>query len=372
MEQELQKAKELIAKSEHIALLLPERPDIDCYAAAEVLARSCEQEGKHAAFLPSIAADAPKAPDLCKKILNPNLLIREFIIGIATNDVPVAQLRYEKHDDRIDIILSPRSSPIHEDSFSFREGKIQCDCVIALGIADIEAIPALAGLEPSFFTETPVLVVGNSADQKSYGEVTIATPASVPLSETIYSLLIGGAGAKPDPDAATLLLAGIMAHSDNFHAPVQARTHTVVAELLELGAEQTRASLLVAANEPFSLRQLAARATVRSKESDGANVLWSFLTAEDFEKPGRTPDDTTAVSAALARGLAPHRISVLLWQDQGAKRVHASLLGDRPLLDAIHNQEPGAFQSPSFMLAADFASFVDAEERIASLLREIL
>lgn len=369
MDQELEKAKELIAKSEHIALLLPEWPDIDCYAAAEVLARACEQEGKHVAFLPSIAADTPKAPDLCRKILNPNPLIREFIIGIATNDVPVAQLRYEKHDDRIDIILSPRSSPIHEDSFSFREGKIQCDCVIALGVADIEAIPTLAGLEPSFFTETPVLAIGNSADQKSYGEINIAAPASIPLSETIYSLL---AGAKPDADAATLLLAGIMAHSDSFRAPVQARTHTIVAELLERGAEQERASLLVAANEPFSLRQLAARATVRSKESDGANVLWSFLTAEDFEKTGRTPADTTAVSAALGRALAPHRISVLLWQDPAAKRIHASLLGERTLLDAIHDQEPGAFQSPSFMLAADFASFVDAEERIASLLRDIL
>ncbi len=371
MEQELQKARDIIAKSEHIALLLPERPDIDCYVAAEALARAGEERGKHMGFLPSIGADAPKAPEACAKVLRPNPLIREFVIGITT-EAPVAQLRYEKHDDRIDIILSPRSSPIREDSFSFRDGEIQCDAVIALGVPDIEALPALAGVEPSFFAETPLLVIGNGADQKSYGEVNLVSPAPIPLSETVYSLLAGGAGEKPDADTATLLLAGIMAHTDGFRAPVESKTHAVAAELLRHGAEHARAGAISAGDKPFALRQLTARATVRSKESDDNHVLWSFLTAEDFEKTGRTPADAASISAALAGALGPHRASILLWQDPTAKRVYASLLGERPLLDALASREPGAFQSPSFTLAADYASFLDAEERIASLLREIL
>lgn len=372
MEQELKKAADLIAKSEHIALLLPERPDVDCYAAAEAIARAYAAQGKHIGFLPSIAADAPKAPDACATVLNPAPLIREFVIGIATNEVPVAQLRYEKHDSRIDIILSPASSPIREDSFSFREGKILCDCVIAIGIADIEALPVLAGVEPSFFTEVPVLAIGNSADQKSYGEVNLVSPASVPLSETAATMLGENKGGKPDANIATLLLAGIIANTNTFHVAVEPSTHAVAGRLLEQGAEQSRASLIAVADEPFPLRQLAARATVRSKESADKNVLWSFLTAEDFEKTGRAPADAAAVSTMLMRALPPHRVSVLLWQDPSAKRIRASLNGDRSLLDAIHHQESGAFQSPSFMLTADFASFVDAEEHITSLLRTII
>lgn len=378
MDQEIQKAKDLITKSEHIALLLPERPDIDCYAAAEAIARAAAQSHKHVGFLPSIAADAVKAPDACTAVLNPRRLIREFIIGIATNAIPVAQLRYEKHDGRIDIILSPQSSPIREDSFSFREGKILCDSIIALNVADIETLPALADTDPAFFTETPIIAVGNSPDQKPYGEVNIISSPSVPLSESAAGILSAlapaspSAGTLPDADTATLLLAGIIAHTHAFRAPLEPGTHTAAARLLERGADQSRANAIAEADGSFSVRQLVARAMVRSKEDTDKNILWSFLTAEDFEKTGRTPADAARVSTALAQAFSPRRVSVLLWQDTDAKLVHATLLGERTLLDTIQSHEPGAFQSPSLTLAADFVSFHEAEEHIASLLREIL
>ena len=372
MEQELQKAKDLITKSEHIAILLPARPDTDCYTAAEALVRTVVARGKHAAFLPSIAADAAPAGSACVAVLNPTPLIREFIISIATDEVPVAQLRYEKHDDRIDIILSPRSSPIREDSFSFREGKIQCDCVIALAVPDIEAVPALAGIEHAFFTETPIIAIGNTPDQKSYGEINLLSTKGAPLSEIVYMLITEKSAAKPESATATILLAGIMAHTDGFRASAEASTHTSAAELLDLGAEHDRAAELAETHQPFALRQLVARAAVRSKQSDDGRVLWSFLTAEDFEKTGRAATDTAHVSFALTREFPRHEISVLLWQDPAMRRVHASLLGERSLLEAIAEREPSAFQSPTLVFTADFESFNAAEERLVSLLREIL
>lgn len=372
MEQELQKAKDLIAKSEHIALLLPARPDTDCYTAAEALARTIVARGKHAAFLPSIAADAVPAGSACTAVLNPAPLIREFVISIATHAVPVAQLRYEKHDDRIDIILSPRSSPIREDSFSFREGKIQCDCIITLGVPDIEAVPALAGVEPAFFTETPIIAIGNTPDHKSYGEINLLSPKGAPLSEIVYMLITEKSVSKPESAVATLLLAGIMAHTAGFRAPMESSTHTSAAELIDLGAEHDRAAELAETHQPFALRQLAARAAVRSKQSDDGRVLWSFLTAEDFEKTGRAVADAPYVSSALAREFPRHRISVLLWQDPAMRRIRASLLGERPLLESIAARETSAFQSPTLALSSDFESFNTAEERLTALLREIL
>lgn len=370
-ETELQKAKDLIAKSEHIAILLPERPDIDCYAAAEAMARAYETQGKRVGFLPSIAADAPNAPDACAKVLNPNPLTREFIIGIETTHVPIAQLRYEKHEDRIDVILSPKSAPISEDSLSFQEGKVQCECVIALGIPDIDALPPLTGVEPPFFTETPIAALGNTPEHKSYGEANLVSPGEMPLSQIAYALVTGQGAPKIDAETATVLLAGIIAATDDFNAPVQSTTHAIAAELIRQGAQQARAGA-IAHSEPFALRQLAARAGVRSKEDGEKSILWSFLTGEDFEKTNRTPADVPHVVRALTRAFAPHRISILLWQDPRLKQVRASVLGERSVLDGIASREPGAFQSPMLVLAADFNNFVDAEERLASLLREVL
>ena len=371
-EAELQKAKDLIAKSEHIALLLPARPDTDCYAAAEAIARAYESQGKLVGFLPSIASDAPRAPDVCMKVLNPKPLTREFIIGIETTQVPIAQLRYEKHDDRIDVILSPKSASISEDSLSFQEGKIQCECVIAFGIPDLGALPLLTGVEPSFFTDTPIIALGNIPEQKSYGEANLISPAGAPLSQIAYALITDMSAGKLDTETATIILAGIIAHTNSFSASVESTTHAIAASLLTQDADQTRAAAIAQTKEPFTLRQLIARAGVRSKEDTEKGILWSFLTAEDFEKTGRTPSDVGRVSRALTQTFVPHRASVLLWQDPSLKQVHASVLADRSVLDLIAAREAGNFQSPMFVLAADFSNFVDAEERIASLLREVL
>ena len=371
METELTKAKDIIAKSEHIAMLLPERPDTDCFVAAEAIARACGTEGKHLAFLPAMSPDAARAPDACTRILNPKPLIREFVISIETALAPVAQLRYEKHEDRIDIILSPKSSPIRGDSLAFGEGKIQCDALITLGVPDIDALPPMASVDPAFFTETPIINIGNAAPHGSYGEVNLLSAPETSLSEIAYRLL-GTIRAKPDPEEATLLLSGIMSHTHGFRSSVRQETHRTAAELMDMSADHDRASLIARAGEPFAVRQLVARASVRSKEAEGGRVLWSFLTSEDFEKTGRTPLDAPLVSQSLAQALAPHPVSVLLWQDPTVKRVHAALMAERGILESIVAREPGSFHSPSLVLAADFENFAAAEERITSLLREIL
>jgi hypothetical protein len=244
--------------------------------------------------------------------------------------------------------------------------------VIAIGVQDIDALPVLAGIEPSFFTETPIIAIGNMPDHKSYGEINLISAEGVPFSQIVYKLIAEISGTKPDAESATLLLAGIMAHTDGFRQFAHGATHTAAAELLGLGAEHARARELTQINEPFALRQLIARAAVRSKQSDNERVLWSFLTAEDFEKTNRTPADTPQVSLALTHTFPNHQISILLAQHSETRRVSASLLGERSLLESIAAREQSTFQSPMLALTNDFGSFNDAEERLTSLLREIL
>ncbi|OHA03447.1 MAG: hypothetical protein A3J58_03560 [Candidatus Sungbacteria bacterium RIFCSPHIGHO2_02_FULL_52_23] len=376
MDTELAKAKELLAKSEHIALLLPEKPGVDCLAAAEAIAHALDARGKHVGFLPSTHQEASETagfPETFGTVLNPTPLTREFIISIATSQVPVAELRYEKHDDRIEIILSPKATPIREDSFSFREGKVQCDCLITIGIPDIEAISARSGVAPEFFTETPIIAIGNDAAHKKYGEINLVSSAETPLSEIAYSFATRAIGTKPDAANATLLLAGILRHTDLFRSPVGKETHTAASELLSFGADARRARAIARGSRPFALMQLIARAQVRSKEdSTGASVLWSFLTAEDFEKTGRSPADATDVLRAVRDVFGERRASVLLYQDPQMKRVHAAVLADTALLAALSAREPGSPQDASLLLVGDFENFISAEERLSALLREIL
>ncbi|MEK7542037.1 MAG: hypothetical protein AAB533_04265 [Patescibacteria group bacterium] len=369
---EAQKARGLLASAEQVAILLPRHPALDASVAAEALARVLSAKGAYVGFLPHVAADASPVPEALTHVRNPRPLIRERVIAIDTARAPVGQLRYEKHETEIEIILSPKSAAIREDAISVREGRALCDCLIAIAIPDIEAVAVEDwGLTPQFFTETPIITIGNAEGQAAYGEANLLSPGLASLSELAAACITALDGAAPDPETATLLLAGVMDESRNFAPPVRVGTHLAAADLLQAGADQARAAALAGAGKPFPLLQLIARASVRSKETDEGRILWSFLTAEDFEKTGRSPQDAPEVMAALPRFFPPHETAVLVWQDPAGRDIHAMIRARHPVLEALAAREEGTMRNPTLLLNASFLNFPEAEERVAALLREV-
>lgn len=368
-----QKAIELIEKSEHIAFLLPPDPGIDCIAAAEVLARALEDKGKTIGFLPTVEKDHAVPPPIFRKILNPAPLTKEFIVSLNTAAAPISQLRYEKHDDRIDIILSPKSSPVRQDLFSFREGNVQCDCIIAFTIADIETIAGHQQLDPRLLDDTPIINIDTAEENRRYADVNLVIPEKASSSEIVYALLQSMPGAAPAGETATIILAGIMDATDSLRAPsVQAATLNAASSLLASGANYAVAQALARSPHALSLLQLASRAAVRSKEDAESGTRWSFLTAEDFEKTGRSAGDVSLVLTHLSSLLGPAHTHALLWQDPEERNIRATLHADTPFLEEVAIREPGTFHSPYLTLALQFPNFQDAEERIALLLKEVI
>lgn len=367
-----QKALELLEKSEHIALLLPSQPDTDCLASAEVTARVLAAKGKTVGFLASSGSSHP-TPVIFKTVLARPPMTKEFVVSLDTASSPISQLRYEKHEDRLDIVLSPKTSPIRQQSFSFRDGNLQCDCIMAFGISDIESMESHPEIEPRIFTEIPTINIDTSGENRLWAEANLVAPDKASLAEITHSLLSSFNHAPIGGETATLILGGIMAAHNSFEmSNIGADTMGAVSLLLSNGASWSEARDMAHVSQPLELTQLASRASVRSKEDASHNVLWSFLTNEDFEKTGRAASDLAFVFRHLS-GLFPrHASRVLLWQDIGDKSVRATLQADAPVLEMISSREPGVFRSPHLELTRHFSSFQEAEERVASLLKEVI
>ncbi|MEK7099291.1 MAG: hypothetical protein AAB916_02145, partial [Patescibacteria group bacterium] len=263
---EAEKARDLLAGAEQVAILLPSRPTLDALAAAEAITRVLVAHDKYVGFLSHMTLNTSSLPPAFIHVSHPSPLIRERIIAIDTTHAPIGQLRYEKHDSQIEIVLSPKSGSIREDAFSFRDGKIQCDVLIAIAVPDIEEISVEAmGLTPQFFTETPIINIGNAEGRKEYGEANLLSPSGSSLSEIVATVITSIDSKQPDAETATLLLAGLMQESHNFASPVRASAHLSAADLLQRGADQQAAARMAGTERPFSLSQLIARAHVRSK-----------------------------------------------------------------------------------------------------------
>lgn len=361
------KAIEFLEKSGQVALLLPLQPNLDCLAAAEAIVFTLEGRGTKLGLLSPIAREHITRPELFAKLTVSHTLPKEFIISLDTSSTPVSQLRYEKTEDRIDIIFSPKENFISSEAVSFKEGKMLCDGAISLGVADIESLPELT---PQFLSDTPILNIDISGENKNYGEVNLVSPEKSSLAEIAYDLITSLSQDPLPKSSATLLLAAILRETNHFTARTGADTLMVSSELMRLGAEFARAQEFASEAKSPNLVQLLGRASVRSRLEKG--VLWSFLTSEDFEKTGRTPDDIPQVMSHIDKEFPPRTVAALLWQNPEDNMVRVTLAGEQRILETIAERGVGKLQSHNLAISAPFGSFLEAEEILTSLLEGVL
>ena len=362
---------DFLEKGEHIGLLLPQTPGIDVLAAAEVIARTLAKRKKTVGLFYDIEFPPRGLPDIFGALRSTKKLPKEFVISLDTALSPASELRYEKTDSRIDVIFSPKDSGILQEHVSFREGKVQCDCIVSLGIPDIESVSGAITDDPEIFTRTPIIAIDSSPENKRFGEVNIADAR--PHSEVVYSLVTAMEKLPPEEHEATILLAGILAATRHLTSPgLLPETILAVSELMRAGADYKEALALSKEKRPLNIIQLTGRAHVRSKLDPDEKILWSFLTGEDFEKTNSGIEDANRVLAAISRECPWETVAVLLAQDPGTERIFAFLTGDDRALSEIGDSAGGEWKDSSLSLPSSFEHFADAEDYVRSLLGRAL
>lgn len=366
------KAAELIDKSEYVGLLLPQEPSLDCLLAGEVLTKILEDKKKKVGILGTLKNGHETAgPSLHTRLANNPELPQEFIISLNTKTSPVSQLRYEKGEENLEIILSPQRISLSPQDVSFRNGKTLCDCVISLGVEDLESLNDPLRVEPQILTETPVVNIDSSLDNKNYGEANLVK--NCPIAEIVYGLFQALERRPPEPEEATLLIAGILNKTEGLSSKnLHPDTLLALSELMRAGGDYEKAMEISRSGKPISLLQLIGRATVRSKMDHNTGVFWSFLTPEDFEKTGRTNQDIPYVIKTLQKEFSPKRLLTLLWQGPESGLVYTTVTGDESVVSALYDRVGGTFQSPYLLLSTSFADFREAEDSITLLLSEVL
>lgn len=369
---EFNDAIQLIEKKEYVGIVMPEEHDFDISAAAEVLLQILEEEGKIVGVLSRTRA-APPLPELLPRLAAFPELPKDFVVSLATGSSEISQLRYEKGDEALDIVISPKRNSLEEQLVSFRQGKIRCDVVITLGVPDIEALANSVSPHPEFFTQTPLINIDIAPENKQYGEVQMTDQARASISEIVYDFATAWREKPLSPNHASLILAAIYAKTNSLrHSSLHPDTLLAASELLRIGAEHNRAQALARQEKPVSLVQLGGRAAVRSKLDETRGILWSFLTAEDFEKTGRAEKDVPQILDALRESFPPHRISVLLTQEEASRPILATLLGEPALMSEVQTLTPASFHSPHLRLENSFSTFREGEEFISTLFEHIL
>lgn len=366
-------AIKLIEKAKHIGLVLPQHPHHDTLAAAEILVRFLTSRAIYVGMVTKLNLASLTHENTFSTLHSLKTLTKEFIISLNTAQAPISQLRYEHKDGRVDIIISPSSYSILQDHTSFREGNTQCDCIITLGIDDIEQIDATPwDRHSSSFSETPVIAMDISEKHTHYGDVNLVDSTLSSLAELVYRFLASFPDHTISGENATLLLSGILHHTQDFSVLAHANTLLSSHELIGLGAEYETARILSRTSLPFSLTPLVGRALARSRMDEQKKIVWSSVTQDDFTLTHCSPQDISGVLDRIKKEFPLARACVLLWQDPDDQIIHIRIAADTRLLELMRKKTQVRFDDVNIELADAYDSFPDAESVALALLDAVL
>lgn len=367
--QSLKEALNIINKSRAISVALPEKAGWDEFAAGQAMVRTLNSGGKRARLLFS-----GEAPRLFNELfpngaaVNDETSLSDFIIEVSLKSSPIKELQYDRNENSLNIILTPKDRPIQKENISFRRGKTACDLIVAIGVGKLENIGRAFEESPDFFYETPVVAINVTALGEEFGEVELSDLTKSSVSEITAELLFEFSPESVDKLAATMLLSGIIEKTKNFsNGRTRPSTFAAAAGLVERGANLDEIVRVLKKTKPLSLLQLWGRASIRSRIDDERKTLISFLTKDDFLKTGVVPEDSLPfVLDRIEEHFALPENFALLWQHP--EREEIRVLFKSPNHAANKEAAPYTANHGYRELTGPFASFQEAEEAIHSLL----
>lgn len=364
---EIATAAERLKAARAIALLLPDAPSIEAWGSAAAIALGLRGMGKTVSVfaarrgVPALGFGLGEAHD------EP---LREFILSFDLTRSPIRELRYERDENRLDIILSPVGGRLTREDVGFRSGALNYDLVLAIGVAHPEAALESIRNAPELLHERPVINLDSGSANRGYGEINLlpADGERITLPELAHELFIA-LGAEASETEAGSFLAALHAATRSFD-PALATPHALrlAADLIERGGRISEPLLLTPPQTRFALDQLAARAVARSRFDPALGLLIALLAPDDFAKTAATEADVPAALERVSAFVARASVVALLARTRDAESIRVSVAaGDPELVSAIRSAGGTSPDGP-LELARRFDSFAEAEAEVRRLL----
>lgn len=121
---------------------------------------------------------------------------------------------------------------------------------------------------------------------------------------------------------------------------------------------------------PSAEAGLLGRLIVRSRPDPEGDVLWSFVTREDFEKTGAEPDSLPALVDQFSSITDVPRVAAVFWQYGEVKTNGLLWSRDHAFLERVASQVGSASAHQSFVRLPTYENFIEAEVETRKLLRE--
>lgn len=292
-----QQIVELIKKSENILLISHSKPGGDSVGSLLALKRILEELGKKASVvisdpIPDSLTFLPNISDIKKTVEGSN----DLVLKVNIENIDIEKISTNTDGKTLDIILTPQSGKIEEESVKVESGKPTYDAIIVLDTPDVDKIDKIYDDFTELFFETPVVNIDHHAGNEYFGTINLVDLTATSTAEILVAIFEALGKSKPDEDTATLLLAGITADTSSFkNTNTTPKTLTVAAQLLAAGAHQQEIIQNLYKMKTLKTLKLWGKILSNIQKDEEHRVVWSKVNYDDFSLSGATLEEAKEV-----------------------------------------------------------------------------
>lgn len=365
---ELDKARAIIEKAGRVLVALPFSGSPDHLAAAELILLHMRRLEKEISISPTAPFPHELSPlpfAALERGLAPS---RDLSITLDTDSYPINELRYEKENGMLVVLITPKERSIPPEAVKVKEAGPKADAIITVGLNTLSDLGDFFEKNPRLFFETPIVALGISESHDRHGEANLVDATRSAVAEIAWELIREIGETPLSRRDSTLVLAGIYSNNKGAHRVPE--TLRLIAECLEAGAEETAVKQLFRTMPTLKEIQLAGRAAARTREE--GTLLLSLLTSVDFLVTRTSAESIGSVASSLAQ-FAEGKLILLLWQHPITQKINFCLkANNQELENKISELLQGQWGDGVFFGEETFLSFESAENALLSRVRPLV
>lgn len=219
-------------------------------------------------------------------------IAKQFIIQLAMGATKIEEFSYAVEETTLNILITPRGGMFRKEDITAKEGAYTYDLVIVLRANTLEELGPMYDTNPEFFFETPVINIDTRTTNENFGTMNLIELTASSVAEVSTQLIEFLGVTQFDPEAATMLLTGIVLATDNFqNRATTPQSLAIASQLMTMGADQQAIVRFLYREKPLALLKLWGRILARLEYDTARRTAWSLLASDDFEKTQTTPEE---------------------------------------------------------------------------------
>lgn len=321
---ETQQFHDAIRRATRILIAVRKDWTVDGIASALALARLIGSQGKSVDIVCDEFVPPPQLRFLpgIDRVLPAIRGLQRFVISLDVSKTKIDELSYDVAGDALRIFITPKDGYFNPKDVAASPENYRYDLIITVDAPDYVSLGRPFAEHADFFHKKPTVVIDSDPANERYGNINLVDVVASSSAEAVFRLFFNRApcpepGRGVDADAATCLLAGIIAKTRRFTGPdVSPTTLETASALTRAGARRDDIVQHLYRTRSIPTLKLWGRALSRLRHDAATKTVWTMLTREDFALIGAHERDLPDVIEELIAESPEAETACILYEQE--------------------------------------------------------